>query len=154
MANLGEGGFDANAVEPTSFDVIPAGEYDAVIVNSEVKSTKDGAGKYLNLELQILSGQFQNRKLFDKLNLWNANATAVQIARGSLSAICRSVNVLTPKDSCELHNKPLRIKVVVKKSDEFGDQNSIKAYKPRGSTATAANQPTTQPAATSGAPAW
>jgi len=130
MADLG-GVFNANDVKPSSFDVVPASEYEAIIVNSEMKTTSKGDGKYLNLELQILNGPCQNRKIFDKLNLINPNPQAVEIARGTLSAICRAVGVMTPRDSSELHNKPLRIKVVVKKSDEFGEQNAIKAYKPR-----------------------
>jgi hypothetical protein len=93
-------GFDANQVEPnTAFTPLPAGEYDAIIVESEMKPTKDGTGKYLQLKLQILNGKFQNRTLFDRLNLVNKNDTAVQIAKGTLSAICRAVNVLTPNDS-------------------------------------------------------
>lgn len=128
MADLG--GFDATQVAPNSFDVLPAGEYEAIIVASEVKATSTG-GKMLKLELQILNGEFQNRKVWDNINLWNASDKAVQIARGTLSAICRAVGVMTPKDSAELHNKPLRIKVAVRKSEEYGEQNQIKAYTPR-----------------------
>jgi hypothetical protein len=136
-------GFDAGQVAPNAgFDVLPAGEYDVCIVSSVVEPTKDGTGKFLKLELQVLNGQFQNRKLFDRLNLWNQSAKAQEIARGTLSAICRSVNVLTPKDSSDLHNKPLRVKVVVKKSDEYGESNEVKAYKPRnGAPAAAAAAP-------------
>lgn len=128
MADLG--GFDATQVAPNSFDVIPAGEYDAVIVASEVKATSTG-GRMLKLEIQVLNGEYQNRKLWDNLNLWNTSEKAVQIARGTLSAICRAVGIMTPKDSAELHNKPLRIKVKVVKSEEYGEQNKIAAYKPR-----------------------
>ncbi len=121
-------GFDAGQVEPNQgFDVLPAGEYEACIVASTMKPTKDGNGKYLELELQILNGPFQNRKVFDRLNLVNSSAKAVEIAKGTLSAICRAVGVLTPQDSSELHNKPLRIKVTVRKSDEYGDGNEVKA---------------------------
>lgn len=124
-------GFDAGQVAPNSFDVLPAGEYEAVIVTSTVEQTSKGDGKYLKLELQVLNGEFQNRKVWDRLNLWNPSAKAVEIAKGTLSAICRAVGVLTPQDSSDLHNKPLRIKVTVRKSDEYGDQNEIKAYRPR-----------------------
>ena len=124
-------GFDANTVEPNSFDVLPAGEYEACITASQVKPTSNGSGKYLELQLQILNGEYQNRVLFDRLNLWNPSEKATQIARGTLSSICRAVGILTPNDSSELHNKPLRIKVTVRKSDEYGDQNDVKAYKPR-----------------------
>lgn len=130
MADLG--GFDASKVDPNAgFPVLPAGDYDVVLVKSDKKATKDGNGAYLNLEFQILSGPHQNQRLFEMLNLWNKSEKAVQIARGTLSEICRAVGVLTPKDSSELHGKPLRAKVVITKSDQYGDQNKIKSYKPR-----------------------
>lgn len=145
MSSLAELNFDARTVEPNQgFDCIPAGEYDAVIVGSEVKATNAGTGKYLKLELQILNGQFQNRKIWDQLNLWNPNAKAVEIAKGTLSSLCRAVNVLTPNDSSELHGKPVRVKLGIQKSDEYGDRNVVKDYKPRqaGGTESAA-APTT-----------
>ena len=125
-------GFDANNVQPNEgFTPLPAGEYDAIIVESEMKPTKDGTGKYLQLKLQILNGAYQNRTLFDRLNLVNKNDTAVQIAKGTLSAICRAVNVLTPNDSSELHSKPLSIKVAIRNDQNGNPQNEVKGYKSR-----------------------
>lgn len=149
MADLG--GFDANTVEPNSFDCIPAGEYEVAIVSSELNPTKDGSGKFLKLELQVLSGLYQNRKLFDRLNLENKNAQAVQIAKGTLSSICRAVGVLTPKDSSELHLKPMVASVKIRKSDEYGDQNEIKGYKSRHATA---SQPASQPQTSAESAPW
>tara|TARA_R110002110_G_scaffold246260_1_gene462645 strand:+ start:940 stop:1404 length:465 start_codon:yes stop_codon:yes gene_type:complete len=125
-------GFNANDVEPNeAFTALPAGEYDIIVMSSEMKPTKAGDGKYLQLQLQILSGTYQNRQLFDRLNLVNRNDVAVQIAKGTLSSICRAVNVLTPKDSSELHNKPLTAIVKVEKDLNGNSQNSVKGYKPR-----------------------
>jgi len=131
MADLS--GFDANQVEPNSgFGVIPAGDYDALIVDSKMKPTKDGNGSYLELKLQICNhSEYKNRLLWDRLNLKNNSEKAVQIAKGTLSAICRAVNVLTPKDSAELHNRPLRVSVAVRKDNSGNDSNEIKGYKPR-----------------------
>lgn len=155
MADLS--GFDANEVPPTeSRDVLPAGDYEAVIVESEMKPTKDGSGKRLALTLQVLSGQYQNRKVFDNLNLVNNGPnkqTTEKIAKGTLSAICRAVNVLTPGDSSELHNKPLRIKVVVKAADgNYSARNEIKGYMPRSSGPASAGtfQQPAQPAPSTG----
>ena len=132
MANLEFLSFDANQVQPSNFELLPSDWYDSVIVASILKTTKDGDGKYLEFEQRILSGEYQNRTLFDRLNLVNRNDQAVQIARGTLSAICRAVGVMTPHDSSELHNRPLRIKVGIRKGEgEYNDQNVIKAYKPR-----------------------
>jgi hypothetical protein len=127
--NLGD--FNANDVEPQSFDVLPAGDYEVAIVGSVVQGTKAGTGKYLNLELQVLSGKYKGRKLFDLLNLWNPNPQAQEIAKGTLSAICRAVGVLTPGDSQELHNRPLVATVKVKRDEQYGDKNVIRGYRRR-----------------------
>ena len=122
------GNFDARTVEPSGFDVLPAGEYDVCIVSSAVESTRAGDGKFLKLELQVLNGPFQNRKVFDRLNLWNKNPQAVTIAQGTLSAICRAVGVLTPQDSSELHNRPLL--ATIKTRDYQGSpRNEVAGYK-------------------------
>ena len=131
MANLN--GFNAANVEPAiDFDPIPAGKYLAVITASEMKPTKTGNGTFLELTFQVLEGQYKNRMLWSRLNLDNPNAQAVQIAQAELSAICRAVGVITPKDSIELHNLPLLVTVKVKKREDTGDLvNEIKAYAKR-----------------------
>jgi hypothetical protein len=123
-------GFDANQVEPTTdFEPIPAGKYLAVITESEMKPNKAGTGHYLQLAFQIIEGPYKNRFLWARLNLDNPNATAVQIARAELSAICRAVGVLAPNDSCELHGLPLTIRVTLKRRADTGElQNEIKGY--------------------------
>ena len=135
MANLQ--GFDANTVEPAnSLDPIPDGKYIAVITDSEMKPTKSGAGSYLQLTFQIVEGEYANRLLWVRLNLDNPNATAVDIARRELSAICRSVGVLVPSDSSDLHNLPCELKVVLKRRHDTGDlQNEVKGYAKVGATA-------------------
>ena len=89
MANLGS--FDATAVEPrTAFEVVPPGEYIAQIVKSDLQPTKSGHGQRLSLELDILEGEYQGRKLFDGLNIVNQSAQAQEIGQRTLSAICRN----------------------------------------------------------------
>jgi hypothetical protein len=149
MGNLGN--FDANQVEPTGdFEPIPAGKYPAVIIESEMKPNKAGTGSMLQLTFQIIEGDYENRLLWTRLNLEHPNATAVQIARAELSAICRAVGVLAPKDSVELHNLPLIINVRCKKRQDTGDVvNEIKGFSARQSkpvrAATAAVQSSATP---------
>lgn len=135
MANLN--GFDANQVEPAAkFDPIPAGKYLAVITESEQKPTKAGTGNYLQLTFQIHEGIYKGRILWARLNLDNPNATAVQIARAELSAICRAVGVTAPGDSVELHNLPLMITVKCRKRQDTGDiTNEIAGYAKKESSA-------------------
>src|SRR5262245_60959552 len=128
-------GFNAGNVEPTiEFEAIPAGKYLAMITDSEVKPTKNGSGTYLQLTFQVVEGQYKGRFVWARLNLQNPNATAVQIARAELSAICRAVGVMTPGDSAELHNLPLVITVRCKKRPDTGEvSNEIKGYAKRES---------------------
>ena len=160
MANLN--GFDANQVDPaTSFDPIPAGKYLAAITGSEMKPTKNGSGSYLELTFTILEGEHKGRTQWARLNLNNPNDTAVKIARAELSAICRAVGVMQPRDSVELHNLPLVITVKLKKREDNGElTNEIKGYEAKATghaaqpaPATAA-QPQQQAPAPTGAPPW
>jgi hypothetical protein len=145
--------FNADAVEPAGdFSPVPEGEYLAVITESQQKATKAGTGHYLELKFQIIEGEHKNRLLWARLNLDNPNQTAVNIAKAELSSICRAVGILTPGDSAELHDKPLKIKVVLKKREDNGEMtNEIKAYKPNGSAAPA---PVETASASGGTPPW
>ena len=131
MASLN--GFNANNVKPeVGFEPIPAGDYVALIINSEMKANNAGTGEYLELQFEIVEGQFKGRKLFVRLNLNNPNDQAVGIARAELSAICRATGVMTPNDSVDLHNIPILIKVGMQKRKDTGDlENKIKGYTPR-----------------------
>jgi hypothetical protein len=153
MANLN--GFNASEVEPAvGFDPIPAGKYLAVITESEMKPTKAGTGQFLQLTFQIIEGPYKGRLAWARLNLDNPSAMAVKIARAELSAICRAVGVMAPKDSIELHNLPLVIKVVCKKREDIGGggeiTNEIRGYE--------AKQQAASPAVTTGSvggvPPW
>jgi hypothetical protein len=140
MANLD---FNANDVEPSNeYEPIPAGKYLAVITDSEMKPTKSGTGNYLQLAFQIIEGEFENRMLWVRLNLDNPNATAVQIARRELSAICRAIDVLTPGDSTDLHDLPVAIHVRVKRRNDTGElQNEIKGYSSKDGTKSESPKP-------------
>ena len=142
-------GFDANTVEPSSdFEPIPAGKDLAVIVESEMKANKAGTGHYLQLTFEVIDGPYKGRYLWARLNLDNPNATAVQIAKAELSAVCRAVGVLAPNDSTDLHDLPLVIHVKCKKRPDTGEvTNELKGYSPKASLSDAT--PPTKPAAAS-----
>jgi hypothetical protein len=145
-------GFNAAEVEPQqSLEPIPAGWYRAVITASEEKPTKAQTGSFLMLTLEVIEGQHQGRKVFDRLNLNNPNATAVEIAQGTLSSICRAVGVMTPRNSSDLHDKPFMVKLAVKPADgQYSASNDIKEYAAQDKAHAAA----AAPAASSSTPPW
>ncbi len=125
-------GFNANEHESQSFEPLPVGDYLCVIVASEEKQNSKGTGSYLKMELEVIGDAGKGRKLWVNLNLNNPNPDAVRIAQGELSSICKAVGVLSPKDSCELHNIPLLVKVGLETRKDTGEvQNRVKGYKTR-----------------------
>jgi len=141
MANLGTT-FDATAIEPDQpLEALPPGKYTAQIVSSDMRLTKDGTGQYLYLEIDVLDGSCKGRKLFDRLNLVNANSQTVEIAQRTLSAICHATGRMHVQDSDELHLIPfLAVVTVQPPKNGYGETNRIR-YKPLEAAA-----PTPQPA--------
>lgn len=144
-------GFNAAEVEPQqSMEPLPAGWYRAVITASEEKPTKAQTGSFLMMTLEVIEGQHQGRKVFERLNLNNPNATAVEIAQRTLSSICRAVGVMTPRNSSDLHDKPFMVKLAVKPGDgQYGPSNDIKEYATQDKAPAAS-----APAASSSTPPW
>ncbi len=140
--------FDATGVEPNKpLEALPPGRYVVQIVNSEMRPTKDGMGQYLWLELDVLEGAFAGRKLFDRLNLVNANPTTVEIAQRTLSAICHATGQMQVDDSEQLHLIPLIADVKVKPPKNGYDAQNTLRYMPLE------QQPAPQPVAAPARPA-
>lgn len=151
MAQLPNNGFDASKVDPTpTFETLPKGDYPVMVVDSEMKPTKNNDGQYLQLSVEVVDGPYKGRMVFDRLNLVNKNAKAVEIAQRQLSQICHAVGVLAVRDSSELHNKPMIAYVDVEAGGPkegggtYGDKNVVKSYKPWTAGTPA---PTAKPAA-------
>jgi len=130
MANLGEA-IDIDNIVPErgDFEPLPAGNYMAQVIDSDVVDTKANDGKILKLTLEVMDGPHANRKIWVNLNYINKNATAQRIAAETIKKICDAVGhtgQLT--DSEVLHYRPMRVKVTIRKSEEYGDQNDVKGW--------------------------
>lgn len=138
--------FNATQVQPqASFDPIPSGKYICQIVESEITPTKAGTGQKLVLTWEVLDGEFKGRKVWDSLNISNPSKRAEQISQAALSAICHAAGVLQLQDSAQLHNKPMRIRVNVKKSEGYEPSNEVKGYEAvQGMTSPAFTAPSFQ----------
>ena len=152
--------FDATAVEPQqSSGPIPAGTYLAQVIESDLKHLKSGNGMGLALTFQIIDGEHKNRRVWENLNVQHSNSETQRIAQAQLSSLCRAVNVPQLKDTTQLHNKPLKIRVKIRIDAKYGDSNSVASFEPASSGASYApspafNQPAQQAApATQSAPA-
>ena len=151
--------FDATTVDPldSGFMPLPDGDYEVAIVRSQNKPTKSGTGSYLELQCQVVSGEYAKRVLWARLNLKNPSTAAVEMAKRELSSICHATGVLRPKCKEELHNIPMIVHVV-QVEGRNGMQNEIKGWRAKENAApvaqSAAPAPSTpaQPTSAGGRP--
>jgi len=115
--------FNMDDVKPAGeYAELPAGEYVVRIEGTEKKGTKDkfyengtphednGKNFYLNIGLKVGSGPNEGHVEFERLNLWNTNAIAVNIAKSTLKSIQDATGVYS-KDSDDLHGKFMILRI-------------------------------------------
>ena len=121
--------FNASNVEPqqTAFDPVPAGNYVAVVTDSDLKPTR--SGRALKLTFRIAEGQHNGRLIWANLNVENQSAQAQEIAQKQLSALCHAVGVINLTDTLQLHDRPVRIRVKVRAAEgEYAASNDVTGY--------------------------
>lgn len=163
-------GFDATTIDPTQgAGQMPIGKHPVAITGSEVKATQAQNGGMLVLDLSIIDGPNKGQTGAYRLNLYNANQKAVEIAQKQLSAICHVTGVFKVSDSSQLHNIPFIVEVGYQKGEEPGPNNpeakgytevkrvyDINGNEPGKKASNPAPQPAAQAptAAPAAAPAW
>jgi hypothetical protein len=150
MANLN---FNVNSDDLEDvIEAVPAGEYKVIISNSDYKVNSKSTGMNLQLEYEIVEGNFKGRKIFENLCLEHEKEQTAAIARKKLNSIGVAVGVTDIKDSRQLHNIPLIVDVKVKNSEEYGMQNDIKKHLPLNSNGTQNSNPPIQNGSEDSAP--
>jgi Protein of unknown function (DUF669) len=140
--------FDPNAVEPGgNFDPVPAGEYVAQIVESDVAPPKSGNGLMLNLTWEITEGEYTSRKFWQRINYQHTSAQAQLIGQQQLKSICNAIGLSGHlNDSEELHFQPCLVRLSIDAKDSnYAPKNEVKSVKPASAQAPAAKPQTQQP---------
>jgi hypothetical protein len=138
-----------------NYEVLPAGDYSMMIIDSELRETKAG-GHYLNVTFELSGNdKFDGKKVFKMFNVDNANPKAVSIGLGELkllAAACKNIewyeNLKTATSWEDAEEKLNTIfealgniifigNVIIVKSDQYGDKNEVKRFKESSGIATA-----------------
>ena len=141
--------FDVSTYEApkrTSFGPLPPGDYNAMIIDSQMRITKAGTGEYLELTIQIIDGAHSGRSIWERLNVVNANKVAEEIARSQLSGIKAACNIDKLDASEQLHNVPFVMWLDIDRRDPT--RNKIMGYTSMAKT------PRATVAVTSGKKPW
>lgn len=136
-----------------SGEPVPAGWYNVKIHSAELKNTKSGTGQYIAVRYDIVGPTHQGRVVWGNLNIKNANPKAEEIGRQQLGDLMRSIGLARVQDTDQLVGGSLKIKVDVRRDEQYGDSNDVKAYKALDGAMPSASAPAAAPAATGGAKA-
>ncbi|CAB4172657.1 Protein of unknown function DUF669 [uncultured Caudovirales phage] len=142
--------------EDRDFSPLPEGEYLVEIKTAEIKATKSGTGKYINVRMDVIEGKYAKRVLFSIINIKNDSDVAEKIGRSQLGEIMRSNNIGTLQDTDQLIGATMMVRVVI--GEYKGEaKNEIKGYRSAGGViqkVAASSEPTSAPVAAGKAPPW
>jgi len=122
--NVADYGSDDNR----SYDVLPEGKYDVIVLEAKEKTTKKG-DRAIEMTFQVLEGQYKERLLWETLNLWNSSDQARTIARDRLSSICKACNAPAATSTDVLLGRRMQVSVGRRMNDFRGkEENHIKSF--------------------------
>jgi hypothetical protein len=110
----------------SSFEPLPPGDYTAIITDSNLKATKSGTGEYIALTMEIIEGKYSGRRIWENLNVYNANKQAEDIARSALKSIFAAVGKPNERDTEEAHNIPFKLSLAIDRKDPT--RNRVMGY--------------------------
>jgi hypothetical protein len=105
---------------------VPKGEFPVRVTSAKMKKSRNG-DDYLNLEMAIVGDKFKGYKVYENLNIFNANQDAQRIAREKLVNLLESLELGKSIDTNDL--TPLLNKVVKAKLKEDGEYAKVVNYK-------------------------
>lgn len=124
--------FDASNIQVEDrADALPAGWYNVTVTNTERKpSSSNPNNSYLEVTYTVMDGPHAGRKFFNRINMWNDNATAVEIAYKGASGIAslqQAVGVFQCQTTAQLHGIPLKLKIKLRPAGPGGDGKHYEA---------------------------
>lgn len=152
------------AIESASTFDMGGGDFDPIPNNTQLKSIIEEAkwdeyedDKYISLKWTVIDGEFKNRKIFQKIKVFEKDPKKADKAKTMLAAIDSNAGGalmaagVMPDDmslSINLMNKPMAIIVAIWKMDVNGESktgNWIKAVAPLNAPAPKTDEPAPKP---------
>ena len=120
--------FDPATQEGNSWDVLPAGEYVAQVVEASIQQPNSGDGYYLALTWKIIEGAYEGRQVWQRITYQHSSEQAQTIGRKTLKDLCVATEVAEQVDDAEVFLfKPVRIRLGIERDKQgvYPDKNRI-----------------------------
>ena len=124
---------NASETESKEYSLATPGKYKVEIIDSSEEISAAG-NRYLKLKLSICDGgKFNGTWIWANLNLYHPKEDVQGLARQILNNISSCCGVIGPKDTSELHYKPLMAELEIEPEGAYPAKNVVKKYLPLNS---------------------
>lgn len=120
---------NASETESKEYTLATPGKYKVEIIDSSEEISAAG-NRYLKLKLSIMEGPHKGTWIWDNLNLYHPTESVQGLARQILGTISKACGIIGPKDTSELHYKPLFALLDVEPEGDYPAKNVVKKYFP------------------------
>lgn len=147
----------------TDDGTLPAGDYLAEIIDTNVSPPRNGDGKMLNLTWRISTGDYEGQYIFSHWPFLHSSSQAMMFARRKISMLCEACKIEDIVTDPEiLKGNPCLVHVVKKedKAGQYPPANEITRISrmpsplPQGTRASNNRQPAARQAGGPGQSAW
>lgn len=117
--------FDLSSYQISTLGPLPAGKYEAIVMDSAVANNKSGSGSHLKIEFKIVTPGYVGRKVWSYFNTGHGSRDVVQIAMVQLKTFAHHCGCSDSKElnTEDLHGKRVGLLVTIE-----GENNRIKGY--------------------------
>lgn len=134
--------------------VIPPGEYKVQVISSEEKPTKKGDGSFIEFVYLITAGEFKDNKIWDRFNVDNPNAQAVEIGLSQFKQLAEACGQPDCTDTDELHDCNFIVVMGPQKNDPTRTEVKNRVFGSGSTKTTKTATSSTANAGTKKAPSW
>ena len=120
---------NASETESKEYTLALPGKYKVEIIDSSEEISAAG-NRYLKLKLSIMEGTHKGTWIWDNLNLYHPTESVQGLARQILGTISKACGIIGPKDTSELHYKPLTALLDIEPEGDYPAKNVVKKYFP------------------------
>jgi Protein of unknown function (DUF669) len=120
--------FEPENQDGNTWDLLPAGEYLAQIVEADVLQPRSLDGYFLALTWRVLDGEFEGRQVWQRVTYAHSSEQAQTIGRKTVKDLCTALGISEHVEDVEVFLfKPARIKVGVEKDKAgvYEDKNKV-----------------------------
>ncbi|MDB4401412.1 DUF669 domain-containing protein [bacterium] len=128
--------FNSDDVEvDAQYEQVPAGRYTMVVIDTDLMLTKKAKeandpklGQYIKVRFQIVSGEFQNRVIFQNFNVVNPNPKASEIGHQQFRNLLECCGIKKITDTSEIHQKVVVADIKNTPDTGYGVGVDVKRY--------------------------